>query len=89
MTDNCAINVFAMEDGVYVASETNFLRRIGVEGLTTMEKVEPALTLYITIPCVAKARLWLAGPCVQPCFGALVVHVNKSDCVRKYERAKF
>lgn len=41
LTDNGAINVFTMEDAVYVASETNFLRRVDVESLATMEKVGP------------------------------------------------
>ncbi|KDR21650.1 beta,beta-carotene 15,15'-dioxygenase-like [Zootermopsis nevadensis] len=40
LTDNGAINVFTMEDAVYVASETNFLRRVDVESLATMEKVD-------------------------------------------------
>jgi glutamine phosphoribosylpyrophosphate amidotransferase len=40
MTDNDAINVFTLEDAVYVASETNFLRRVNVKSLETLEKVE-------------------------------------------------
>jgi hypothetical protein len=34
-----------MEDAVYVASESNYLRRIEVESLATLEKVSPNLTL--------------------------------------------
>jgi hypothetical protein len=51
LTDNDAINVFTMEDAVYVASETNFLRRIDVESLATMEKVGPALNTVFLGSC--------------------------------------
>lgn len=40
LTDNDAINVFTLEDAVYVATETNNLRRIDVESLATLEKVD-------------------------------------------------
>ncbi|PNF43183.1 hypothetical protein B7P43_G15677 [Cryptotermes secundus] len=40
LTDNDAINVFTLEDAVYVATESNYLRRIEVESLATREKVD-------------------------------------------------
>jgi hypothetical protein len=43
LTDNDAINVFTLEDAVYVATETNCLRRIDVKSLATLEKVRPLL----------------------------------------------
>jgi hypothetical protein len=46
LTDNDAINIFTLEDAVYVASETNFLRRVDAESLATQEKVRPILTLF-------------------------------------------
>lgn len=50
LTDNNAINIFTLEDAVYVASETNYLRRVDVETLATQEKVRPISTLfYITV----------------------------------------
>jgi hypothetical protein len=50
LTDNDAINIFTLEDAVYVASETNYLRRVDVETLATQEKVRPIPTLfYITV----------------------------------------
>ena len=45
LTDNDAINIFTLEDAVYVASETNYLRRVDVETLATQEKVRPISTL--------------------------------------------
>ncbi|KAJ4438428.1 hypothetical protein ANN_14373 [Periplaneta americana] len=38
LTDNDAINVFTLEDAVFVATETNYLRRIDLSSLETMEK---------------------------------------------------
>jgi len=50
LTDNDAINIFTLEDAVYVASETNYLRRVDVETLATQEKVRSTPTLlYITV----------------------------------------
>jgi len=50
LTDNDAINIFTLEDAVYVASETNYLRRVDVETLATQEKVRPIPTVfYITV----------------------------------------
>jgi len=40
LTDNDAVNIFTLEDAVYVASETNYLRRVDVETLATQEKVD-------------------------------------------------
>jgi hypothetical protein len=40
-----------MEDAVYVASESNYLRRIEVESLATLEKVSPNLTLCFLGSC--------------------------------------
>lgn len=40
LTDNDAINVFTLEDAVFVATETNYLRRIDLSSLETMEKVD-------------------------------------------------
>lgn len=40
LTDNNSINIFTLEDAVYVASETNYLRRVDVETLATQEKVD-------------------------------------------------
>jgi len=40
LTDNDAINIFTLEDAVYVASETNILRRVDAESLATQEKVD-------------------------------------------------
>jgi hypothetical protein len=48
LTDNDAINIFTLEDAVYVASETNFLRRVDLESLATQEKVRPIPTLCST-----------------------------------------
>jgi hypothetical protein len=46
LTDNNAINVFTLEDAVYVASETNILRRVEVESLATQEKVRRVAALF-------------------------------------------
>jgi hypothetical protein len=51
LTDNDAINIFTLEDAVYVASETNFLRRVDAESLATQEKVRPIPTLFYTTAC--------------------------------------
>jgi hypothetical protein len=42
--------VFTLEDAVYVATESNYLRRIEVESLATLEKVRP-------VSIVARQRL--------------------------------
>jgi len=51
LTDNDAINIFTLEDAVYVASETNYLRRVDAETLATQEKVRPISTLFYIIVC--------------------------------------
>jgi len=51
LTDNDAINIFTLEDAVYVASETNYLRRVDVETLATQEKVRPIPTLFYFTVC--------------------------------------
>jgi hypothetical protein len=38
--------VFTLEDAVYVATETNYLRRVEVESLETREKVRPDLIVH-------------------------------------------
>nr|CAD7428112.1 unnamed protein product [Timema monikensis] len=40
LTDNDAINLFTIEDSLYVATETNYLRRVDVKTLDTCEKVD-------------------------------------------------
>jgi hypothetical protein len=34
---------------------------------------------------ISVAHLWSAGPCAQPFFGVIFVHLNKRDYVRKYD----
>ena len=52
LTDNDAVNIFTLEDAVYVASETNFLRRVDVESLATQEKVNIHFQHCVKLLCV-------------------------------------
>ncbi|XP_039276561.1 beta,beta-carotene 15,15'-dioxygenase-like [Nilaparvata lugens] len=40
LTDNSHVNLFKMEDSLFVASETHFLRRVNVGNLETLDKID-------------------------------------------------
>ncbi len=47
LTDNDNVNIYPVRDQLYAATETNFIRRIDENSLTTHEKVD--LSQYLTI----------------------------------------
>ena len=47
MTDNDSVNIFAVKDQLFAATETNFIRRIDPNSLATHEKVD--LSKYLTV----------------------------------------
>jgi hypothetical protein len=55
MTDNDNVNIYPVGDQLYASTETNFIRRVDQNSLTTHEKVD--LSNYLTMNTGIKTKL--------------------------------